>query len=136
MNPNKSELTQENIMMALQAILSQRQNQTQSSVVDETMSLFNEQLTEAKQERAETRRVAIEAQKQNAQAMVRQRNAVEALQSQCHHLKPNGRPNTVCQRDHSNNYHYLCQTCSKPWVNGELPAHLAIDPNFIGGPQL
>lgn len=131
---NKQEITQETIMNALQAIIAQGQGQTQQN--HPVMDLFKRRLEKQEAEEDEQRRVAIEGQKQNALAMEVRRKQQLAEQEACPHLKPNGMPNVVCQRDHSNNYNYLCQRCFKGWKNNALPGHLAIDPILIGGPQL
>lgn len=131
MKPNQ-ELTPENIALALQAILSNQSGASSHPVMD----LLNKRLMKQDAEETEALRVAKEGQRQNAQAMELNRKNQEQLQAGCPHLKPNGMPNIAAQRDHSNNYNYICQRCFKPWQNNELPGHLAIDPQFIGGPQL
>jgi hypothetical protein len=68
---------------------------------------------------------------------VRRQMAERAMnQSMCPHMKPNFTPAIGGQRDHNNDYHWLCQYCGKEWTNGELPVHLRIPADRVGGPQV
>jgi hypothetical protein len=59
----------------------------------------------------------------------------EYIQSQCPHTKPNGMSALVGQWDHSRNYLYLCQFCNKMWKNDQVPPHLRISLDVVGGPE-
>lgn len=56
-------------------------------------------------------------------------------QAQCPHMKPNFRPATGGQKDHRGVEHFLCQYCQKEYTGGELPYHLRIPAEMVGGPQ-
>lgn len=59
----------------------------------------------------------------------------EETQAQCPHVKPNYRPAIGGQRDGRGNYQWICQYCCKQWVNNELPIHLRIPHEMVGGPN-
>lgn len=59
----------------------------------------------------------------------------EARRQSCPHTKPNNRSAIAGQRMQSNNYLWICQYCSKTWLNGALPSHLRIDSDAVGGPS-
>lgn len=56
-------------------------------------------------------------------------------QQSCPHMKPNFRPATGGQKDHKGTLHMICQYCQKEWTGHELPSHLYIPSEMIGGPQ-
>lgn len=128
MKPNEP-LTTENLNTILQTLLA---SQGKSHPV---MDLLQKQMEEADAERQLRRKEQLESKRQNSLAMERQRQLELQAQEACPHLKPNGMPNIAGQRDHSNNYHYICQRCFKPWTNN-LPGHLQISHEFVGGPQI
>jgi len=125
-NTDLSTLSQENLTLLLQSLV-QQNTELQAFQLDE--------LKEKRAEKEEERRIQLESKKQNSLAMERKHQQDLAAQDHCHHLKGNGQSHLVGQRDHNNNYHYFCQTCQKHWLN-EIPGHLQIDMNRVGGPQL
>jgi hypothetical protein len=91
-----------------------------------------------KEEEAEEARVAQqkrlrEQQLESIRAQMLQRDAMQAA---CPHMKPNFTSAIGGQRDHNNDYHWLCQYCAKEWLNDELPVHLRIPQDRVGGPQV
>ena len=76
------------------------------------------------------------ARKQNAMAMESRRQQEFATQSQCPHMKPNFQSAVGGQRDHQGNHLFICAYCAKEWRNNELPAHLRIPADRVGGPQV
>jgi hypothetical protein len=125
---NTTELTPESIA----AILASLQQPVAPNPV---MEILERRLKEEEAEKAEQKRVAQEARKQNALAMENKRRDDDLQQEYCSHIKPNRETHVVGQRDHSNNYHYFCQACKKHWIGKDLPPHLAPDPERVGGPQ-
>lgn len=76
------------------------------------------------------------AHEEGAKSMEQRRKQEEAKQAQCSHmLELNGGPAVACQRDHNQNFIFLCQMCQKIWMNGEIPINLRIPVDRIGGPM-
>jgi hypothetical protein len=88
---------------------------------------------EAREEEAIEQKKA--ARKAGALAMQRRREQELANQDSCPHEKPWGGPAIGGQRDHRHNYHWICLFCSKEWLNRELPRHLQIPLDRVGGPN-
>ena len=128
----QTELTPE----VIAGILATMQNQSASNPI---MEILGKKLAREEAEREENERVQKESRRQNAMAMEEKRQQDLNAQAACSHLKPNNSTNVVGQRDHSNNYHYICQRCQKTWTGGDLkdplPNFLYPDPNMVGGPQ-
>lgn len=57
-----------------------------------------------------------------------------SIQEQCPHMKPNFRPATGGQKDHSGKVHMICQYCQKEFGDN-LPYHLRLPSEMVGGPQ-
>jgi hypothetical protein len=65
-----------------------------------------------------------------------QKRQIELLkQSQCPHQKPNRVSALVGQRDHQNNYLFICQICAAEWKGNAVPSHLRISGDDVGGPN-
>lgn len=71
---------------------------------------------------------------QGAKDMQKRRNDEIAKQSLCPHLKPNFSPCIGGQRDHQGVYHFICGYCAKEFTGSDLPPHLRIPNEFVGGP--
>lgn len=67
-------------------------------------------------------------------AVEQERASKELQQSSCPHTKQNGQPCIGGQKDHRGHYHFLCMWCMKEWIDGELPMHLRIPMERVGGP--
>lgn len=97
-----------------------------------------EQLLELRKirgEREEIERQARAARESNCN-QVAQNIAMRAFeQAECPHRKPNSQPAIAGQRDHQNDYHWICLYCQREWTNGELPQALRISQDRVGGPQ-
>ena len=105
-----------------------------TAVQAEVMRLFLERLRkerEAEEQRLEQQRRARES---GARAREEAARAERAVQDSCPHMKPWGGPSIAGQRDHQHNVHFICLYCGKTWVNNELPAHLRIPSEEVGGP--
>lgn len=130
--PINSNISMDQVTQILAAIQQAQQN-------DPLRQLEYEEKVRLKGEREEQERVQKESRRQNAMAMDQRKKDMEAAQDACSHIKPNRQTNVVGQRDHSNHYHYICQTCQKTWStekDGEkIPNYLYPDPNMVGGPQ-
>jgi rubrerythrin len=105
-----------------------------AAMQQELMALFLERLRaekakqEAEQERARQARLAGARAQEEAAARER------AMQASCNHTKPFGGPAIAAQRDHQHNTHWICLYCGKTWLNAEIPPHLRIPSEEIGGP--
>ena len=87
---------------------------------------------QAEKEDAERQEALKLAQLENIKQMQR---IQEETQRQCPHMKPNFRPAIGGQRDSHGHYHWICQYCCKQWIDNELPVHLRIPQEQVGGPQ-
>ena len=58
------------------------------------------------------------------------------MQASCPHQKPFGGPSIAAQRDHQQNVIWICLYCGKTWLNNDIPPHLRIPGEEIGGPLL
>lgn len=84
------------------------------------------------EENEENRR---KAHAEGARSMEQRRLNELAKQAACNHmLELQGGPAIVCQRNHNRDYMFMCQLCQKEWLNGEVPPHLRIPMDRIGGP--
>lgn len=90
---------------------------------------------EAKKKRDEAEAAFQAARKTVMAAQVAGWEAEEAKRASCPHTKPSGRSAIAGQKLHSHDYLWICQYCSKTWKNDQLPAHLRIDSDRVGGPQ-
>lgn len=118
------------------AALSQEQEGGKTNPVLERMAnLLADSLEADKAKKDEETRIALEARKAGALAMQNRRDSELAFQQNCPHMKPWGGPSIGGQRDHQGNYRFICLFCSKMWVNDELPPHLKISLDRIGGPE-
>lgn len=105
-----------------------------SDLQRELLTLFLEKLRkerEVEQERAEQRRRARE---QGARAQEEQARQERAMQESCPHMKPWGGPSIAGQRDHRHRTIFICLYCGKRWIDTELPHHLRIPTEEVGGP--
>lgn len=94
-----------------------------------------EELKERRAEIKEQRRIALAARKQNAEQLEKARQNQEAIQSLCPHQKPNGQPAIAGQRDHQHHYIFICAYCAKVFNEYNLPPHLRIPAERVGGPN-
>jgi len=101
----------------------------------ENALLENEQAKRHKTAREEQEMLNHNARKLGATVLDQQRKMELDKQNACPHLKPNAQPAIAGQWDHSGTYHWICAYCSKEWTGGELPLHLRIDMEKVGGPQ-
>ncbi len=106
-----------------------------SDAVTKMANLLAEKLEKDKANELEQRDIALAARKAGAEAMAQKREREVAFQSNCPHMKPWGGPSIGGQRDHQGNYRFICLFCSKMWINDELPAHLKIALDRVGGPD-
>jgi hypothetical protein len=74
-------------------------------------------------------------QKQGAMAMDMRRKQQEAAQANCSHMKPWGGPALAGQRNHQHQVMLICQFCGKLFNGLDIPAHLRIPAERIGGPD-
>jgi hypothetical protein len=88
---------------------------------------------EAQLEQVESERKA--QQEQGAKAMEQRRKAQKNAQEQCSHLKPWGGSALAGQRTHQHNTLMICQFCGKLFDGIEVPPHLRIPAERIGGPD-
>lgn len=123
----KEGLSTEELALASQVI-------SGSNKSDRVSELLEQILSEQVKEKEEARRIALEARKQNALEMERNRKRKRLEQESCPHLKPNRQSNLAGTRDHSGNTHYVCQYCGKYWKGSELPPILQIPAEYVGGP--
>lgn len=130
------DLSPETIAIALQNLIQNGGNFQRNTGMDNITRLLEEELTQRAATKTEEERILREAQLGGARAQALKRKQVEEFQNGCPHIKPNRQSAVAGQRDHSGNSHFICQYCAKEYTNGELPAYLAVDPNFIGGPTL
>lgn len=128
---SKSEQTQTEI-----AILAATQNKggSSSTTQDELAAILKRKLEREMNEEDEVKRQAEKARLASVQAAKFAAEQRTMAQAQCPHMKPNFTPATGGQKDHKGNYHYICQYCGKEYGN-ELPAHLRISSDMVGGPQ-
>ena|SRR6185369_998146 len=83
---------------------------------------------EAKQQKRASQLAGIEAMK------IRMRLEKDE-QDQCAHQNPYGGTLLVGQRLHSNKHIFMCQNCRKTWFDNEVPLHLRIVSERVGGPN-
>lgn len=57
------------------------------------------------------------------------------FQANCHHLKQNGESALAGQRVHTGNTVLTCQICGKIFRDNEVPPHLRVPADAIGGPE-
>lgn len=106
-----------------------------SEAMESFLQKQNRLLDKQINEQEEAERIHKEQQRQGAHEMQKKRDREIAKQNSCPHIKPNRATAVGGQRDHSGNYHYICQLCSKEWGKDlELPNWLVPDPIVIGGP--
>lgn len=125
----ENNLTPEQISVLAQVLSNQKSEALEAFLLKQN-KILDKQIAETE----EKERVELEQRKQGALNMAQRRQEEINKQNSCPHIKPNRATAIAGQRDHSQNIHYVCQLCSKPWTNNELPAWLAPDPIFIGGP--
>lgn len=106
-----------------------------SEVQQQLAALLLKRLAKKDAEEEEVERLKRAARKAGMDAMVKGREMELAKQSQCAHLKPYGEPATAGQRLHSNVYLYICQYCAKEWRGNDLPLHLRVNSDIVGGPN-
>lgn len=70
-----------------------------------------------------------------SEALLKQAEKDKITQQQCPHIKPNAQSAIGGQWDHHGKYHWICAYCAKEWQDNDLPLHLRIDMNKVGGPQ-
>ena len=125
----ENNLTPEQIS-ALAQIMSNKQSDALEAFLQKQNRILDKKIAEDE----EAERIAVEQRRQGALNLESKRQQEIDRQNSCPHIKPNRATAIAGQRDHSGNIHYVCQLCSKPWTNNELPAWLTPDPIFIGGP--
>lgn len=89
---------------------------------------------EADAEIAERERARREMQASTIAGLRRKQEQDRYAQDTCPHKKENGKTAVVGQRDGQNHYHWICQNCTRPWTDNELPFHLRPDTEVVGGP--
>lgn len=100
-------------------------------------NLINAREEREEGKRSESERVAKAARDNNIAEIRKQIARKTAERDGCPHQKPNNRGSAIAgTRDHQGHYHFLCQYCQKEWTDNELPPHLRIDSDFIGGPTI
>lgn len=80
--------------------------------------------------------MAKEARRQGAINTAQKAEREALIQQACPHLKPNFTPAIGGQRDSKGTSHWICAYCSKTWINNELPVHLRIPSDRVGGPEV
>jgi hypothetical protein len=119
---------------ALVTTLSQKDGGTDPNVALLAGVLAKKLLREEKElEQAEEERNA--QRKQGAHAMETRRKALANAQEQCPHMKPWGGSALAGQRTHQHNTLMICQFCGKIWDGTDVPVHLRIPAERIGGPD-
>ncbi len=116
--------------------------QDRASVIQERLLLAQERvalLQEREYEEKRQEKETAEASKATyrratAEAALATHREREAAQNRCPHMKPNFRPATAGQKDHSGVYHIFCQYCQKEFIGNQLPFHLQ-PTTEVGGPQ-
>ncbi len=108
---------------------------SQESVSDQLARLELKQRLEQEAINEEARQQKIAAHKAGMQAMVVRAKMEEAEQEQCAHQNPYGGTLLVGQRLHSNKHLFMCQNCRKTWYDNEVPLHLRIVSERVGGPN-
>lgn len=101
---------------------------------EQFLSLMVEDLMEQKATRDQEKANKEAFRKSRRDALLKEHAQQEALRSQCPHLKPNYQPNIGGQRDHSGHYHWICSYCMREWTDTELPVHLRVSMERVGGP--
>lgn len=109
--------------------------QTLEEIQRQNAQLELEERLLRRKQRQEIETQEIASRKQGAIAQEQRRQVELATQSNCHHLKPNGASAIAGQRGHNHVPIYICQYCSKVWNGNELPGHLTVPPERIGGPN-
>lgn len=99
------------------------------------LALQYKKLAEEMGESDENKRMQMEARKQNAFQLEQARKLQEMNQQLCPHQKPNGQPAIAGQRDHQHEYIFICAYCAKTFSGRNLPPHLRIPAERVGGPD-
>lgn len=86
--------------------------------------------------RLEQEEMARKGREIGSQALLKQWEQEKLVRSQCPHLKQNGQSALAGQRDHHNHYHFICAFCAEEWTDNEVPLHLRIPLERIGGPDV
>jgi len=110
------------------------QGTTQNAVLDQLQAILLKKLAKEQEQEEAEEEIKRKAREQGARALQQRRDDELLKQSSCTHMKPWGGPSIGGQRDHANHYHWLCLFCSKEWTDGELPGHLRISSDKVGGP--
>jgi hypothetical protein len=113
-----------------------------ASMGSEDISVIQRELFQAllekarreRQEEAEREAARLRAKAEGARAREAAAQQERAQQATCPHMKPWGGPAIAGQRDHQHHVHFICLYCGKQWVDAELPAHLRIPSDEVGGP--
>jgi hypothetical protein len=105
-----------------------------AAMQQELMALFLERLKAEKAEREAEQERARQARLAGARAQEEAAAKERAMQASCNHTKPFGGPAIAAQRDHQHTTHWICLYCGKTWRNLEIPPHLRIPNEEIGGP--
>ncbi len=89
-------------------------------------------------EREETLRITKAARDSNIADVKKNVARVKNEQDNCIHRKPapSHEPSIGGQRDHRQQTHFICLYCHQEWLGNELPNHLRIPAERIGGPFL
>jgi len=115
-------------------VASLAQSGTPGSEMEKMAALLNRKMLKEEAAEEEERTIALAAREAGAKSMQNKRDMELYQQDNCSHTKPLGGPAIGGQRDHKNDYHFMCLFCSKMWLNGELPSHLKISLDRVGGP--
>ena len=104
--------------------------------IDKELKILQlKELQEKRDKEAEEKDIRRKAQLANIQSVKDAMRQTTANQDSCAHKKPSGASAIAGQRMHSHKYLWLCQYCGKQWTGNDLPTHLRIDSELVGGPQ-
>lgn len=101
---------------------------------DRLAALLERKLSNEYDEEQKKKNLEEAARLANLENIKRSREAEMSKQDACPHMKPNFQPALGGQKDHSGNYHFICQYCNKEFGNN-VPFHLRISADKVGGPQ-
>jgi hypothetical protein len=99
------------------------------------LALQLKQLSKQVAEQDEAEQSHNAARLQNAIGQEKARQQQVQRQSMCPHVKPNGQSALGGQRINGTNYFFLCLYCQKEFNETNLPPHLRLPLERVGGPS-